>query len=224
MMHVYYAVGHGIQPNGRHDPGAVSQDGRWNEQTAGDRIVSAAAAASRGAGLIVTDEADRDDPNYVGTARDANAANVDALVTIHHDWNGAPSGSFVHWFPGSDEGKRLADAILHELREAGLPIRGDWHRARDLYVLRHTRAPAVLVEVGRIGQAELDTRAELEAVGVAVARGVHRWAGVREGWPALTTDEALDQLFELAQLDYGTRRDPTDLGRLVGVLRAELGG
>jgi len=34
MKKVYLAVGHGTKPDGTFDPGAVSADRQWNEQSA----------------------------------------------------------------------------------------------------------------------------------------------------------------------------------------------
>ena len=227
MIHVFYANGHGIQPSGRHDPGAVSADGRWNEQSAGDHITAAAAAASRSAGLTVTHEAFTDDHNYVGTTRRANELGVDLVVEIHHDWNRAPEGAFVHWHPSSSDGRALADHVLEAIGAAGFPLRRDWHKPRgELYILRNTRMPAVLVEVGRIGQASIDEAAELEAMGRAIAAGVHAHLGVTppsHDWPELSPTDGMLRLAGVLGVDVGTRLDPADVGRIVTTAERHLG-
>lgn len=169
MTKIYLAVGHGERPGGGHDPGAVG--GGWDEQKAGDHIVAEAVRILRGAGLDVYSEANRDDPNYVGTAEQANDWQADYVVAVHHDWTGAPPGAFGHWV--SPAGKDLADDIYRAVGDMGFPLRPSWHKRRtDLYVLKATRAPTVLFEVGRIG--DLNTPAELRAMGRALASGIAR--------------------------------------------------
>lgn len=174
-MKIYLAVGHGERPDGTFDPGAVG--GGWSEQSAGDIIVAEAARVLRDAGLQVKDEADQDDPNFVGTATEANRWGADVLVTVHHDWIGAPVGAFGFWVTGA--GKRVADSIQQAVGDAGFPLRPSWHKYRDnLYVLNKTNMPACLYECGRIGQDKLNTEAELKAMGRAIAHGVADWADV----------------------------------------------
>lgn len=177
MTVVYLAVGHGVKPSGTVDPGAVSAVGRWTEVTAGEHIVGEAVRRLRAAGVEVLHEA-ASGPNFVGTVKAANAARADLLVEVHHDWNRAPVGAFVHWWPGSTAGKALADDVLAGIIDGGFRARRDWHKARDdLYLLRKSRMPAALVEVGRIGQDDLDTPAELRSMGAAIAAGLARHLG-----------------------------------------------
>lgn len=174
-MKIYLAVGHGIQPSGVHDPGAVS--GSTTEQTAGDVIVREAARLLREAGEDVSDEAFDDDPNFVGTAAAANKWGADLLVAVHHDWTG---GIDAHgfWYPGSADGERLTRSILDEIDAAGFPMADGRERGRDLYVLRTTAMPASLIEVGKIGDPSIDTDAERVKMGRAIAEGVAHYAGV----------------------------------------------
>ena len=166
MARIYLANGHGIKPSGTYDPGASG--GGWTEQSAGDTIVSLAAAKLRDWGVDVKDEAYKDDPNYIGSARAANDWGADYLVAIHHDWNQAPAGHFGHWY--SEAGHSLADDIRDAMNDAGFPHRADWHKRRtELYVLSHTDAPAALYEVGRIGDY---SREQLQQIGMAVAEGI----------------------------------------------------
>lgn len=177
MTRVYIAVGHGRKPDGTFDPGAVSADGRWNEQSAGDIIVAEAAGVLRAAGVTVKDESFQNDPNFYGTAKEANDWGADFVVSVHHDWSRAPEGAFCHWY--SPLGKALADDIYQAIGAAGFPLRPDWHKFRsDLYVLKHTNAPCALVECGKIGSAALDETDELKAMGWAIAAGIADHIGV----------------------------------------------
>lgn len=200
MARVFLAVGHGLRPNDTFDPGAVGNG--WSEQDAGDIIVHEAANLLRDVGVKVKDEAHRDDPNYVGTTHDANVWNADFVVTIHHDWLGAPEGAFGHWI--SPAGKALADDIQQAVGEAGYPLRSDWHKRRtDLYILKNTEAPCVLYECGRIGQDGLDTEDGLKKMGRAIAQGIARHLDVdlEKGGIMATLDN--DDLVSIARVVWG---------------------
>lgn len=164
---VYLAVGHGLRDDGIFDPGAVG--GGWSEQTAGDPIVATAASELRRWGFNVMHEAHRNDPNFRGTVRAANAWGADVLVSVHHDWTGAPPGAFGHWV--SPAGKQVADAVYDAVQAAGFPMRPRWHKYRtDLYVLNRSDMPAMLWECGRIG--DLNTKPVQEKMGRAIAEGI----------------------------------------------------
>jgi len=211
VTRVYLAVGHGRRPDGTFDPGAVGGD--TNEQKAGDIIVAEAARLLRRAGVDVRDEAHKDDPNFVGTTRAANLWGADLLVSIHHDWIGAPAGAFGHWV--SEDGKEAADRIQQAVGRAGFPLRPAWHKRReDLYVLNNTFAPAVLYEVGRIGDLTADA---LLRMGAAVADGVADWAGV--DLVADGDDMDPDVLRQIVREELERAFDGRDYGNDMGRLR-----
>lgn len=170
MPTVDLSVGHGVRPDGTFDPGATAEDGDPTEQSAGDVIVSHAADVLRQHGVdVVSVETYTDDPNYSGSIDRVNAGEPDLAVTVHHDWRGAPRGTFCHWFEGSPA-RRAADAVFERAGEFGFPRRSDWHRPRnELAFLRKTTVPALLVEADRIGalsDAELVRFAEALAAAI----------------------------------------------------------
>lgn len=170
-MKVLIAVGHGRTPSGSLDPGTTS--GSKTEQSEGDPIVVAAAKRLRDLGIEVR-AIRAGGPNWQGAAQDANAWGADCAVEVHHDWERAPRGGFAHWFPGSTEGKRLADAIRDAVAEAGVTgHRRDWHRARNLGFNRTTSMPALLWECDRIGTVQ-----DHVAYGRAIADGISVWGGI----------------------------------------------
>lgn len=172
MPTVYLAVGHGRRDDGVFDPGTSTPDGR-TEQSEGAPIVAAAAEALRDAGIDVVAQQEGD-PNFPGYTREANEVGADLAVTVHHDWTGAPRGCFGHWFPGSSQGKALADAIRDALDEdLDWPCRHDWHRGRNLHFLRNTAMPAVLWECDRIGEVT-----DHAAYGRAIAAGIAARLGI----------------------------------------------
>lgn len=198
MPRVYLAVGHGVKPDGTYDPGAVSTDGRWSEQKAGGFVVDQAAKDLRALGVDVKDEAFKDDPNFVGSARTANDWGADYVVPIHHDWSLAPDGAFVHWYTAA--GGALADDIYHAIGAAGFLLRPSWHKRRtDLYILKNTNAPSALVECGRIGAAPLDTEAELRNMGHAIAAGIAKHIGLKQTPPPLEDEMADPEVLAVLQ-------------------------
>jgi len=179
-MKLMLCVGHGIRSDGVYDPGAAGTG--WDEQRAGDIIVQEAARVLRGMGAVVRDEAFKDDPNFGGSIVAANSWPADYAVEIHHDWAGAPEGAFGHWY--SPAGKALADDIQLAVGVAGFPLRSDWHKYRsDLSFIKKTNMPSVLYECGRIGQGSLDTPAELQAMGRAIAAGIAMHVGLKAPLP-----------------------------------------
>lgn len=222
-MRLYLARGHGVQPSGVHDPGAVG--GGWTEQTAADHVAPACAAVLSAAGVDVTDEG-VDDPNYVGSVRAANGLGADLFVALHFDWTG---GLDVHAFhhSKSSPGTALAASIVHALAGAGAPIEDNPVRARDgLYVISATTMPAVLVELGRIGADHADTPEELQALGRAVGRGIldHLNIPVPEDDMPLTDadlaaihDTVQDAVFRAG---FG-RTNPESFGDRVGHIRVD---
>jgi len=194
MSKVYVAVGHGIRPDGVYDPGATG--GGWTEQSAGDIIVAEVARLLQSWGVVVTDEAYRADPNFPGTIKAANAWGADYIVEVHHDWSQAPIGAFGHWY--TDAGKALADDIQQAVGAAGFALRPSWHKRRtDLTLLKATNMPAVIYECGRIGQESLNTKSELIAMGVAIAKGIaaHVGAGPKPPVPPPPEHASLCGLF-----------------------------
>lgn len=199
MPKVLIAVGHGERPDGSMDPGAAA--GGKTEQSEGDPIARACADRLEAAGVDVIDESYSDDPNFPGTINEANRRAVDLVVSFHHDWSGAPKGAFGHWFPGSDNGERLADAVRDRLkRDLGYLIREDWHKARsDLSLLKRTKMPAVIWECDRIG--EVTNHAEY---GRVAADGVLDYLGISapdDGGGATTEQEEEDIMAKIARVD-----------------------
>lgn len=220
-------VGHGLQPNGRFDPGAVSKDGKWTEQKAGD-IVVLEAAQILGPHVDLAHEAFKEDDNFVGSVAGSNERDADVVVAVHHDWNQAPRGGFGFWYPGSEGGKALADSILRAYKRHGLPVRHPWHKARNLYVTRETRMTAVLWECGRIGEFNEE---ELKQVGQAIAEGIAEHLNLTlynaedkdpattSGNQVTTAKEAFDEIARIVDYDYGTHVNEGDAKAVVSKVR-----
>lgn len=189
MTKVMLAVGHGIKSDGTYDPGASG--GSWTEQSAGDIIVAEAARFLTARGADIRSEANKNDPNYSGTIKAANAWPADIAVEVHHDWVGAPEGAFGHWYRA--DSKALADAIQKAVGTAGFLLRPSWHKRRtDLSFIKSTHMPSVLYEVGRISTGTLDTPEELRKMGQAIAQGIANHLGLYQVSAQAAKPEVVD--------------------------------
>jgi N-acetylmuramoyl-L-alanine amidase len=110
----------------------------------------------------------------------ANKFGAQLFISLH--CNSGPSsavGIETLYLPTSANGKRLAELVQQELVKATRePNRGA--KARDnLYVLKHTNMPAILVEMGFISNPEeeerLNTSSFQELIVDAIVRGVERY-------------------------------------------------
>lgn len=118
----------------------------------------------------------------------ANSWNVDCFVSIHcnadpdADLPGMPEakGEEIWIFKGSRNGLRLAQCLADEVDRIfpDEPFRGIKESDR-LYVLKHTVAPACLLEIGFIDKSSsLETFQDelaLRKIGALIARGIHEY-------------------------------------------------
>ena len=110
-LDVYLAVGHGVEPNGVLDPGAIGTDGRQEHQEA-FQVCTFALAAMRRSGLTVVSETAQGashDPDFHGSALRANQLQPRVAIEVHFDWSGGVDG-----FSGlyvSAQGQALAEHI-----------------------------------------------------------------------------------------------------------------
>ena len=169
--------------HGAADPGAVSGALREKDLTLAIALAVARELSRREAAVRLTRLSDAavSLAERVGTANSTGAA---LFLSVHVNAGGG-SGfeSFVH--PSADGRTRLIRSTVHRkvaavFAEAGFSDRGE--KQADLYVLRRTRMPAVLLEYGFIDRprdaaflADAETRdrlARATADGVAEAFGL----------------------------------------------------
>lgn len=112
-------------------------------------------------------------------AQDSNSKKPNLHFAIHSNAGGGRGGEIFAYAPGG-EGEKAARAIYSELE----PITPTADRGvkfwPELYELRKTTAPAVLVEIA-FHDNEEDAKwiiANIEKIGVALAKGVLRYFGI----------------------------------------------
>ena len=163
-LDVYLAVGHGVEPNGVLDPGAIGTDGRQEHQEA-FQVCTFALAAMRRSGLTVVSETAQGashDPDFRGSALRANQLQPRVAIEVHFDWSGGVDG-----FSGlyvSAQGQALAQHIGTAFTARHLPRAADVRRP-ELFFLNSTDMPALIPEIRRVHDyAESENRAQAEAL------------------------------------------------------------
>ncbi len=113
----------------------------------------------------------------------ANAAGCDIFVSIHANaaYSRAARGFEVYHYPGSYWGSRLASLVYQEVLDM-VPVDGRGVKSAKFYVLRHTRMPAILVELGFVTNpydAMLLASEESQwAYALGILYGIQRYFGV----------------------------------------------
>ena len=120
-----------------------------NEVTEDRKVKNKVIELLRAAGHTVydcTDDSGRtQSQNLTNIVAKCNAHSVDYDISIHLNAGGG-TGTEVLYYPTSSKGKAMAEAMSKRVADAlGLKNRGAKSRS-DLYVLKRTKAPAVLIE------------------------------------------------------------------------------
>lgn len=175
MPSIYLAIGHGVSTDGSWDPGCV--DGNYNEAALMNPIAGAAVVMLRAHGVTVHTDYPDNDVNMTYSVRKANNIGVDAYVSLHCDYNKAPSGTLPIIWPGSAEGDRLANSInASVMAQMGIGTRGVSQRS-DLYEVSGTNMPACIFETGSI-RADISKLTQADAYGRALAYGILDYFGI----------------------------------------------
>ncbi|BEU87466.1 hypothetical protein TAMA11512_09300 [Selenomonas sp. TAMA-11512] len=168
-MKVFLNPGHA--PNGIPDPGACGCGLR--ECDVAKSVADLVEHYLTAAGVEVVGNM-QDDDLYTITSV-ANASEADVFISIHcNAFNGNAKGTEVLVYPGSAAGRKLGNCIQRQIVDSmGTTDRGLKDRP-NLWVLKHTDMPAVLVELAFIdnaGDAVL-LRDRQDDFARAIARGV----------------------------------------------------
>jgi N-acetylmuramoyl-L-alanine amidase len=105
----------------------------------------------------------------------SNQQNPDVFVSVHHNSSNSPSLYGLETYYYKADSKRLATAVHGRLVQA-LPVKDNGVRTAMFYVVNHTRAPAVLCEIGYVSNAAEQNRltdaASQQKAASAIAQGV----------------------------------------------------
>ena len=174
-MKVCIDAGHGGKDGGAQ--GATVSE-KWIALDVANRV--AQKLQNSGMSVVMT----RDSDYFVELAERANIANqtgADVFVSIH--CNSGPStaqGTEVWSYPGEAEDKRLAEKLLERIiARTGLHSRGT--KEENFAVLRLTRCPAALVELGFISNVQeeqlMKTFDYQDQASTAIVEGIKQYMG-----------------------------------------------
>lgn len=177
MSKVYIACGHGVSDNGSWDPGCV-----YGSHTEADLMLPITRAFVRFArynGITVyTDSTTDRHQNMNACIREANRIGVDAYISLHCDYSGAPTGTYPYYYTGSKEGKKLASSLNQSvMKMMNLKTRG-LHASKTLGELTNTNTTACIFETGSIKSDLKLFQNNPKRYGLALARGLCDYFGM----------------------------------------------
>ncbi len=148
MFNPYIAIGHGVSTDGTWDTGCT-----WNGYTEAEiakEVVAGILEVFQANGKTFVTDYPENAANIINCVDIANANNCSHYLSVHLDWDQAPSGILPIIYPGSGEGLVMAEAVRAsmKLRIPGLNDRGNLQR--DDYEVRSTNMPALIMEIGSI--------------------------------------------------------------------------
>lgn len=180
-MKVYIDAGHGGS-----DPGAV----KYVVERDVNLVMALACRDylnANGVNTKMSRTSNSTDTSINSMAREANSWGADVVVSIHNNAGGG-DGFEVYHSVNNGRGKTLAAAIEAEVKKIGQNSRGLKTRrdtdGTDYYgMIRLTEAPAVITEGAFVDNATdvkiIDTVEEQKAFGVAIAKGILNYFGIK---------------------------------------------
>lgn len=180
MSKVFIGVGHGGSDSGATANGLKEKDLNLV-------IASKCTQVLREHGIEVKMSRTKDEADPVAEeVKECNAFKPDYALDIHNNAGGGDGAEVFYSIVGG-AGKTLATNVLNEIVALGQNSRGIKTRKNssgsDYYgFIRQTKAPAVIVECAFIDSKDheiVDTPAEQNAMGVAIAKGVLKTLGVK---------------------------------------------
>lgn len=165
---------------GGHSKAAPGAHGHLDEYTEDRAVASALLAELQRRGVEVvscTNEKTTQGSELAEEVRLANASGADLFVAIHFNAASPTDGrrGVETWFHNGSSASTHAVAVTNKLAAAlGLPSRGAKSTTK-LYVLKHTKMPAILVEVcfvDALGDANAYRKLGAQGVARAIADGI----------------------------------------------------
>lgn len=170
---------------GGNDPGAVANNTKEKDLNLSIALACRDVLERRGISVKMSRTKDEND-TLSEEIKECNAFSPDLAVDIHNNAGGGDGAEVFHHH-GGGTGKTLATNILDEIIKIGQNSRGAKIRknsaGRDYYgFIREITAPAVIVECAFVDSADIkiiDTTAEQNAMGIAIAKGILKTLNVK---------------------------------------------
>lgn len=217
----FIAQGHGIQTDGTPDCGCTY--GNYTEADLMGPITQAFVARVRALGLSCDSDADTgNDRNITFCVRDANNAEASVYVSMHCDYDKAPSGTYPIVYPDSAEGIRLAQCLDNAVRaRINIGTRGILQRAD--YEVSKTNMPACIFETGSISADLAILRDQGLAYGDAAGYGIADYFGIAYGnVPTAPPSAGVDNPAPTTGTQADIHLESGDAGIVVGQLQRDL--
>lgn len=180
MAKVFIGVGHGGS-----DPGAVASGAKEKDLNLSIAIACRDELVRHGVEVMMSRTKDEND-TLSEEIRECNAFAPDLAVDIHNNAGGGDGAEVFYSYLGG-KGRVVADNVLAEIVKVGQNSRGAKTRknaqGKDYYgFIRETSCPAVIIECAFVDNATdrqiVATEAKRKSVGVAIAKGILKSAGV----------------------------------------------
>lgn len=183
MPKVFLSAGHGGS-----DPGAVA-NGLYEKTINLNTLLACNDELVRhGVTVVCSRKTDVDDP-VAQEVKEANASKADIAMSFHANAGGG-DGFEAYYYDTSAKGKKLAGLCEKHVKALGQNSRGI-RRGNQLYFVRNTSMPAVLAESFFVDNAADkkvgDTVAEQKAFGVAYAKAILEYLGIKYKPKQITT-------------------------------------
>lgn len=225
--------GHGYNTAGKRTPpfpgtGQVIREWQFNHATA--RILKNE-LESLGHTVIMLSDTTDDTPLATRVNR-ANGMKVDLVISIHYNALNAiwgTHGGLETWYSvGSVRGKDLADKVQAALINR-TKLRNRGIKEGTFYIIKHTKAPTILVECGFMDNLEeaklmLDVSYQMD-VARAITEGIQSFLGIKTTNPSPVKPEvsewareAMEWGIENNLTDGSNPKDPITLERLMTIL------
>lgn len=188
---VFISVGHGGS-----DPGAVANGFKEKDLNLIISLACRDELTRHGVSVGMSRTKDEEDRTVVN---ECNTFKPDLCVDIHNNAGGGDGAEVYYHYKGG-VGKQLAQNVLDSIVAIGQNSRGIKTKVnsagKDYYAfIRETAAPAIIVECAFIDNKKdlqiLDTVAEQQKMGVAIAKGILKTLGISYVEPAPVKNESV---------------------------------
>ena len=177
---VFLGVGHGGS-----DPGAVANGIHEADLNLTIALKCRDELLRHGVSVMMSRTTDEND-TLTEEIKECNAFNPDLAIDIHNNAGGG-DGAEAYYYTGGGTSKTLAENVLVAITKIGQNSRGAKpniiNGIKEYFgFIRETNAPAIIVECAFVDNKTdmqiIDTVAEQQAMGVAIAKGILKTLGI----------------------------------------------